>query len=125
MEHTQSATKLNPVVVEPNGFGGADVWLNRNIVETAIEQDGNTQIMWEADQLHYVDETVPAVSYIEENFDTTWAEHSPSEDIPMADLATALAELSVTVSDSVDMQQLNADAIAELSELVSNLMGGE
>ena len=53
MEHTQSATELRPVVIEPNGSGGADVWLNRNITTKEIPLEGElSQTVWEAEQLH-------------------------------------------------------------------------
>lgn len=126
MEHTQSATELTPVVVEPNGSGGADVWLNRNITTKEISlDDGLSQIVWEAEQLHYVSPDVPDASTIIEDFDEVWAEHEPVPDIPTSELADAIADLSTTVSDTADAEQVNADAIAELSELVSSIMGGE
>ena len=126
MEHTQSATELTPVVVEPNGSGGADVWLNRNITTKEIPlDDGLSQTMWEAEQVHYVAPGVPDPAEILANFDEVWAEHEPVPDIPASELADAIADLSTTVSDTADAEQVNADAIAELSELVSSIIGGE
>ncbi len=126
MQRTQSATELMPVNVEPNGSGGADVWLNRNITTVDIElDDGLSQTMWEAEQLHYVSPTVPDAADVEANFDEVWAEHDSAPEIPASDIADALAELSELVSNNADAQQLNADAIAELSELVSSIIGGE
>ena len=126
MEHTQSATELMPVAIEPNGSGGADVWLNRNITTKEISlEDGLSQTVWEADQLHYVAPGVPDPAEILENFNEVWAEHEPVPDIPASELADAIADLSTTVSDTADAEQVNADAIAELSELVSSIIGGE
>ena len=126
MEHTQSATELTPVVVEPNGAGGADVWLNRNITTKEIPlDDGLSQTMWDAEQLHYVAQGVPDPADVLANFDEVWAEHEPVPDMPTSELADAIADLSTTVSDTADAEQVNADAIAELSELVSSIIGGE
>lgn len=126
MEHTQSATELTPVVVEPNGAGGADVWLNRNITTKEIPlDDGLSQTMWDAEQLHYVAPGVPDPAEVLANFDEVWAEHEPVPDMPTSELADAIADLSTTVSDTADAEQVNADAIAELSELVSSIIGGE
>lgn len=125
MEHTQSATELTPVVVEPNGYGSADVWLNRNITTIEIElEDGLSQTMWEAEQIHYIAPNVPDVADILANFDEVWNDHVGASDVSLNELADALADLSEIVSDGADMTQINSDAIAELSELVSELMGG-
>lgn len=126
MEHTQSATELTPVVVEPTAGNVSDVWLNRNITTKEIPlDDGLSQMMWEAEQLHYVAPGVPDPAEILANFDEVWAEHEPVSDIPTSELADAIADLSTTVSDTADAEQVNADAIAELSELVSSIIGGE
>lgn len=126
MEHTQSATELMPVAIEPNGSGGADVWLNRNITTKEIPlEDGLSQTVWEAEQLHYVSPDVPDASTIIENFEEVWAEHDEVPEVPTTELADAIADLSVTVSDYADMEQVNADAIADLSELVSSIIGGD
>lgn len=126
MEHTQSATELMPVAIEPNGSGGADVWLNRNITTKEIPlEDGLSQTMWEAEQLHYVSPDIPDASAIVENFEDVWAEHDQVPEVPTNELADAIADLSTTVSDTADAEQVNADAIAELSELVSSIIGGE
>lgn len=125
MEHTQSATELMPVVVEPNGSGGADVWLNRNITTIEIELDnGLSQTMWEAEQVHYIAPNVPDVADILTSFDEVWNDHVGASDVSLNELADAMAELSEIVSDGADMAQINADAIAELSDLVSELMSG-
>ena len=126
MEHTQSATELRPVVIEPNGSGGADVWLNRNITTKEIPLEGDlSQTVWEAEQLHYVAPNVPDPEGIIADFEEVWAEHEPKPDVPATELADAIADLSTVVSDTADAEQVNADAIAELSELVSSIIGGE
>lgn len=51
MQHTQSATELSAVLVEPLG-PGANVWLRKNITTTEIDLgDGLSQTMWEADEV--------------------------------------------------------------------------
>ena len=126
MVHTQSATELRPVVIEPNGSGGADVWLNRNITTKEIPLEGDlSQTVWEAEQLHYVAPNVPDPEGIIADFEEVWAEHEPKPDVPATELADAIADLSTVVSDTADAEQVNADAIAELSELVSSIIGGE
>ena len=87
--------------------------------------DGLSRTMWEAEQVHYVAPGVPDPAEILANFDEVWAEHEPVSDIPTSELADAIADLSTTVSDTADAEQVNADAIAELSELVSSIIGGE
>lgn len=69
MQITKSATELDPVLVEPNGSGGADVWLRRNIAET--EEDGQT--MWEAEETHGTVTGVPGAEEIEADFDGYWS----------------------------------------------------
>lgn len=72
MQHTQSATELDAVLVEQVG-PVANVWLRKNIetVDVGLD-DGNTQTMWEADE---VAGTVPASvteQEIEDDFDFWW-----------------------------------------------------
>ena len=122
MERTTSATELAPVAVEPNGSGGADVWLNRNIT-TEIDEDGNT--VWHADQVHYVTDGVPDPAVILADFDEVWREHVGAPSMSTDELADALAELSEISSDNATMIAVFGDAIAELSDIVSGLVGGE
>lgn len=122
MERTTSATELAPVAVEPNGSGGADVWLNRNIT-TEIDEDGNT--IWHAEQVHYVTDGVPDPAVILADFDEVWREHVGAPSMSTDELADALAELSEISSDNATTIAVFGDAIAELSEIVSGLVGGE
>lgn len=125
MEHTQSATELMPVAIEPNGSGGADIWLNRNITTVEVPlDDGGTQTMWQAEQVHYVSSDIPTAQEIEANFDEVWNEHVGTPSMSVDELADALAELSELDSDNTVMLAETMDALAELSELVSELMGG-
>lgn len=126
MEHTQSATELMPVVVEPNGSGGADVWLNRNITTVEVDlEDGQTQTMWEAEQIHYIAPNVPDAADILANFDEVWGEHVGAPGVSVDELADALAELSEISSDNATSIADIGDAMAELSSIVSDLVGGE
>lgn len=70
MQHTRSATELAPVLVEPNGSGGADVWLRANIMEMA-EEDGS-QVFWHADEVHGVVPGIPSEDEVEADFDGWW-----------------------------------------------------
>ena len=122
MEQTTSGTELMPVVVEPNGSGGADVWLNRNIT-TETGEDGNT--IWHADQVHYTTDGVPDAADILANFTEVWNEHVGAPSISVDELADALAELSEISSDNATTIADIGDAMAELSAIVSDLVGGE
>lgn len=75
MQVTRSATVLSPVLVEPNGSGGADVWLRRNIVQT--DEDG--QEMWDAEEVHGIVSGVPEESEIADDFETWWSRFEEAE----------------------------------------------
>ena len=74
MVHTASATELVPVLVEPNGSGGADVWLRKNIEQSETEEG---QTIWEADEVHIIVSGVPEVEDID--FDSLWYEADREE----------------------------------------------
>lgn len=67
MVHTVSATELVPVLVEPNGSGGSDVWLRKNIEEAETEEG---QTVWEADEVHLIVSGVPSAEDID--LDSLW-----------------------------------------------------
>ena len=69
MVHTVSATELIPILIEPNGSGGADVWLRKNIEETETEEG---QPVWEADEVHITVSGIPIAEDID--FDSLWYE---------------------------------------------------
>ena len=72
MQHTQSATELSTVLVEPLG-AGANVWLRQNITTVEIDLgDGLSQQMWEADEVSGMVEWVPTAEEIEEDFESWW-----------------------------------------------------
>lgn len=72
MQHTQSATELTSVKIEPIG-PGAYVWLRRNITTTEIDLgDGLSQTMWEADEVSGIVGWIPTAEEIEEDFDAWW-----------------------------------------------------
>ena len=73
MYHTASATELTPVLVEPNGSGGADVWLRTNIETKEESTDDGTQTIWEADEIHGTVDWVPTAQEIEGDLDQ-WLE---------------------------------------------------
>ena len=91
MVHTVSATELVPVLIEPNGSGGADVWLRKNIEETETEEG---QTVWEADEVHFISGVVPSVEDID--LDAIWYE-AEREEMPYsewrADVDAALLDL--------------------------------
>lgn len=135
MRHTQSATELTSVQIEPVG-PGANVWLRQNIHTVEIDLgDGLSQTMWEADEVFgYVGSTITAAE-VEADFDGWWDtfEHIPKSDSErladaesgIAMLGDGLAELSGVVSDEHANMSDVMDALAELSEIVSDLAGGE
>ena len=70
--HTQSATELTAVLIEPMG-AGANVWLRRNIETVQIDLgDGLSQTMWEADEVSGIVGHVPTAEEVEEGFDAMW-----------------------------------------------------
>ncbi len=69
--HTQSATELDAVLIEPVGTG-ANIWLRQNIETVEVEIDGGTQTMWEADEVSGTLSWVPTVAEVEEDFDEMW-----------------------------------------------------
>lgn len=72
MRHTQSATELSAVLVEPAG-AGANVWLRKNIETREIDLgDGLSQVVWEADEASGTLGWVPTVAEVEEAFDEMW-----------------------------------------------------
>lgn len=125
MDHTCSATELMPVVVEPNGVGGADVWLNRNITITEIDLGGGlSQAVWEAEQVHYIADNVPTANEVDADFDAIWREHVGASDVSIAELEDALADLSEVSSDNATLITELSDALAELSEIISEAVNG-
>lgn len=118
MQHTQSATELMPVAIEPNGSGGADVWLNRDIAEVELTgEDGTAQRAWEADQAHGTVGRVPTAQEVEADFDAWWdALERASMTVPQL-----IAEVAEQGAQSAEMVEVLAGAVAELAELI----GGE
>ena len=109
MQHTQSATELSAVLVEPLG-AGANVWLRRNITTVEIDLgDGLSQTMWEADEVSGNVGWVPTTEEIEEDFDTWWetferAQMTDSERIQeaydLAEQAAAQAWFTAVMTDT-------------------------
>jgi len=103
MWHSASSTSVDQAQVEPNGYGGADVWLRINIEQTT-DEDGNPR--WEYDETHGVVSPVPTVAEIEEDFATWWGN---------------LEEQNVTdsqrIAELMQRVQEQEDAIVELAEL--------
>ena len=122
IERTRSSTELAPVVVEPNGHGGADVWLNRGI-EAVPGEGGGTS--WVADQIHFTTDGVPDPADVLADFAAVWDEHVGTSAVTVDELADAIAELSEISSDNATTIADIGDAIAELSTIVSDLVGGE
>ena len=50
MIHTISATPLERVTIEPSPGDDAHVWLRRNIAESAVDTEGVSAPVWEADE---------------------------------------------------------------------------
>lgn len=109
MQHTQSATELTAVLVEPLG-AGASVWLRKNIETIDVDLgDGLSQTMWEADEVSGTIDWVPTAQEIEEDFDTWWetferAQMTDSEKIQeaydLAEQAAAQAWFTAVMTDT-------------------------
>ena len=68
MHYTVSATPIEPVHVEPNGRGGSEVWLRREITE--FQEDG--QAMYAAQEAHALIDSMPTAGEIESDFEEWW-----------------------------------------------------
>lgn len=109
MQHTQSATELSAVLVEPLG-PGANVWLRKNITTTEIDLgDGLSQTMWEADEVGgFVGSPITAEE-VEEDFDGWWdtferaamtVPERIAEVFAMAERAQAQADFTAIMTDT-------------------------
>lgn len=109
MQHTQSATELSAVLVEPLG-SGANVWLRKNITTTEIDLgDGLSQTMWEADEVSGIVDWVPTAEEIEEDFESWWdtferaamtVPERIAEVLAMAERAQAQADFTAIMTDT-------------------------
>lgn len=109
MQHTQSATELSTVLVEPLG-AGANVWLRQNITTVEIDLgDGLSQTMWEADEVSGTVDWVPTAQEIEEDFDSWWdtferaamtVPERIAEVYAMAERAQAQADFTAIMTDT-------------------------
>lgn len=107
MRHTSNSTGLEPVQIEPNGHGGAHVWLRINI-ERGTDEDGNPK--YDADEAYGVVYPVPTVAEIEGDFGAWW---------------TRLEEGAKTDAQRIaELEEVNAIHEAAILEL-AELLGGE
>lgn len=109
MQHTQSATELTSVQIEPVG-PGANVWLRKNITTTEIDLgDGFSQMMWEADEVGgFVGSPITAEE-VEEDFESWWdtleraamtVPERIAEVYAMAERAQAQADFTAIMTDT-------------------------
>lgn len=109
MQHTQSATELSAVLVEPLG-PGANVWLRKNITTTEIDLGGGlSQTMWEADEVGgFVGSPITAEE-VKEDFDGWWdtfdrasmtVPERIAEVYAMAERAQAQADFTAIMTDT-------------------------
>lgn len=109
MRHTQSATELTSVQIEPVG-PGANVWLRQNIQTVEIDLgDGLSQTMWEADEVSGIVDWVPTAEEIEEDFESWWdtleraamtVPERIAEVYAMAERAQAQADFTAIMTDT-------------------------
>lgn len=109
MHHTQSATELTSVQIEPVG-PGANVWLRQNIETVDVDLgDGLSQTMWEADEVSGMVGWVPTAQEIEEDFDSWWdtferaamtVPERIAEVYAMAERAQAQADFTAIMTDT-------------------------
>lgn len=112
MQHTQSATELTSVQIEPVG-PGANVWLRKNIQTVEIDLgDGLSQTMWEDDEVSGTLSWIPTVAEVEEDFDEMWEafEQAGKTDrellmdaMEAAERAQAQADFTAILTDTVVM----------------------
>lgn len=110
MQRTQSATELAPVLVEEDG-PIAHVWLRRNIATVEVETEpGETQTMWQADEVEGMVYTPVTAEQIEDDFDLWWETfEQDAKTIPellqeayaLAERAQAQAEFSAIMTDTL------------------------
>ncbi len=128
MWRTANSTGIEPIQIEPNGCGGADVWLRKNIEQTT-DEDGNPQ--WVADETHGLVSPVPTLAEIGASFDAWWAdleERGKTDADRMAELTeasdqheTALVELAgIAAENAVTIE----DVMSGLLEIAA-IVGGE
>ena len=108
MQHTQSATELTAVLVEPLG-AGASVWLRKNIETIDVDLgDGLSQTMWEADEVSGIVDWVPTAEDIEGDFDSWWATFERA--------AMTVPERIAEVYDMAERAQAQADFTAIMTD---------
>ncbi len=125
MDHTQSATELSAVLIEPIG-AGANVWLRKNITTVEVElDDGLSQTMWEADEVSGTLSWIPTTAEAEEHFDELWDEFE-GENTSDHDLLRTLAERVATGELTlVDLAAVIDDLLAGVVELADMVVGTE
>ena len=125
-QHVVSATEPDPVMVD-----GGQVWLRRDIGKDVIERaegdDVRTYDVWEAEEAVIFDASITE-AYAREHFDDLWdwaqaQEMSPREyaESLSAANADAIADLSESVSDNAQAGGDISDALADLSQVVSDM----
>ena len=114
MWHSGNSTGVDPVQIEPNGHGGADVWLHMNI-EEGTDGDGNPK--WEYDETHGVVAPAPTVAEVEADFAAWW---DRLEDGNKTD-HDRVVELTAQLAKANERAETHEQAIVELAELI----GGE
>lgn len=108
MQHTQSATELTSVQIEPVG-PGANVWLRKNITTVDVDLgDGLSQTMWEADEVGGMVGWVPTAEDIEGDFDGWWATFERA--------AMTVPERIAEVYDMAERAQAQADFTAIMTD---------
>ena len=107
MWHTSNSTGIEPVQIEPNGHGGAHVWLRINIEQTT-DEDGNPK--WDADETYGMAYPVPTVEEIEADFAGWWGR--------LEEKAKTTAQ---RIAELEEVKAIHEAAILELAEL----LGGE
>lgn len=104
--HTQSATPLEAVTLEPGRAGTTHVWLRKNVIKTTQQFEGEAQDVWEADEVYFHSENPVSLEAVQLSFEQLCAEHAyplrgpeVSVDTRLGDIETALAELADILGD--------------------------
>lgn len=102
--HTQSATPLEAVTLEPGRAGTTHVWLRKNIIQTTQQVEGEDQDVWEADEVYLHAASPTTLEYVQANFEALWTREAnrtepPTVEALLQDLYLAVGELGVLLTE--------------------------
>ena len=75
INHTESVTPLERVMVEASRAGGCHVWLRGNISESTRVFEGAEETVFEADEVYFFSPEPVTLAAVEADFASLWAAH--------------------------------------------------